>query len=339
MGDGSGWYVVELREFGPDDEAAINAYVAIGNAGIALDAPWWHPDTVYRQTMAMRHVEDGEVSRYFLVRVDGEEEAVGRLAVHVGEHDNRDLAWVELGIRPGCRRRGHGLQAMHLAFDVARSMGRTKAAWFAWVGEQTEGFAQALGVEPRSVAVHRRQHLTELEPGLADQLYAEAEPHAADYELIRILGRTPDSLLPALATATEAINDAPLDALELEDEVFTADRVRSYEQTQLDRGFRLYRIVARQLATGELAGLSVVTVDTQDTRRGDQHDTSVVRSHRGHRLGQLLKADMVRWLAEAEPQLETVETFNAESNDHMIAVNEKLGYRVMGREYHYQRQI
>ena len=55
---------MELREFGPDDEASIAEYVAIGNA-ILVDAPWWYPETVYRQSMLMRHVEDGEVSRYF----------------------------------------------------------------------------------------------------------------------------------------------------------------------------------------------------------------------------------------------------------------------------------
>ena len=69
---------------------------------------------------------------------------------------------------------------------------------------------------------------------------------------------------------------------------------------------------------------------------GDQHDTAVVRAHRGHRLGLLLKAGMLLWLAEVEPQLETVDTWNAESNDHMIAVNEALGYRVMGRELQFQ---
>ena len=45
---------------------------------------------------------------------------------------------------------------------------------------------------------------------------------------------------------------------------------------------------------------------------------------------------MLRWLGEAEPRLETIDTFNAESNDHMVAVNERLGYRVMGRELQYQ---
>ena len=142
-----------------------------------------------------------------------------------------------------------------------------------------------------------------------------------------------------LAEATAAINDAPLDDLEIEDEVFTAERIRAYEQAQLASGYRVYRIVARHRDSGELAGLTVVTVDSEDPRIGDQHDTSVVRSHRGHRLGQLLKADMMRWLAEVEPQLETVDTFNAESNDHMVAVNERLGYRVMGRELQFQDHI
>jgi hypothetical protein len=48
---------------------------------------------------------------------------------------------------------------------------------------------------------------------------------------------------------------------------------------------------------------------------------------------------MLLWLAEAEPQLETVETWNAESNDHMIAVNEQLGYRVLAREVQFQRAL
>jgi hypothetical protein len=48
---------------------------------------------------------------------------------------------------------------------------------------------------------------------------------------------------------------------------------------------------------------------------------------------------MVRWLAEEEPQLETIDTWNAESNDHMIFVNELLGYRIMGRALEFQRRI
>ena len=48
---------------------------------------------------------------------------------------------------------------------------------------------------------------------------------------------------------------------------------------------------------------------------------------------------MVLWLAEVEPQVETVDTWNAESNAHMIGVNERLGYRVLGREMQFQRRL
>ena len=39
---------------------------------------------------------------------------------------------------------------------------------------------------------------------------------------------------------------------------------------------------------------------------------------------------MLELLAEAEPQLEFIMTTNAAANDHMIAVNEQLGYEVAG---------
>src|SRR6187399_2120790 len=94
---GSGCLLVELQQFGPDDEASVATYVAVENACL-VDAPWWHPTTVHRQTMLMRHGWDGEVGRHFLLHADGE--VVGRAAVHTSDYDNLDAAVVELAIHP-----------------------------------------------------------------------------------------------------------------------------------------------------------------------------------------------------------------------------------------------
>jgi len=59
-----------------------------------------------------------------------------------------------------------------------------------------------------------------------------------------------------------------------------------------------------------------------------QGDTAVARNHRGHRLGLLLKIEMMRWLAEVQPQLEMIDTFNHADNRYMIDVNEAIGYRL-----------
>ena len=70
-----------------------------------------------------------------------------------------------------------------------------------------------------------------------------------------------------------------------------------------------------------------------------QFDTSVVRAHRGHRLGLLLKIEMLRWLGDVEPQLRVLDTWNAATNEHRIAVNERLGYRVIGEAIEWQRHL
>ena len=157
--------------------------------------------------------------------------------------------------------------------------------------------------------------------------------------MIRRTGAHPEEDLEAVAAMVSAINDAPTDDLDIEDEVFTADRVRAYQAAQDGRGKTLRRVLVRHRGTAELAGHSVVAVDRERPGLAEQHDTSVVAAHRGHRLGLLLKTEMNLWLREVEPQLESVDTWNAESNDHMISVNEQLGYRVMGRELQFQRSL
>ncbi len=328
---------MKLREFGPEDGLAVRSFVEAWNAARDADSPWRHLETPYRLEMQMRHGWDGEVSRYFLAEVGGE--AVGGLEVATSEYDNLDLAWLGVDVHPAHRRRGLGTALLEAAYDVCREMNRTLIGTNGWESEQSTGFAAATGFAKKSQAINRRQHLAELEPGLAERVRDEAAQRAGDYELVRIQGLSPDDLLDRLSQVSAAINDAPLDDLELEDEAYSPERIRAYEQAQEASGIRLYRILARHRKTGELGGHTVVAVDTERPALGEQHDTAVARDHRGHRLGALLKADMMLWLAETEPQLESIDTWNAESNDHMVGINELLGYRIMGRSLQFQRRL
>ncbi len=54
--------------------------------------------------------------------------------------------------------------------------------------------------------------------------------------------------------------------------------------------------------------------------------TAVLPEHRGHRLGLLVKAEMLALLTANEPAIRHVVTGNADSNRHMIAINEQLGF-------------
>jgi hypothetical protein len=55
----------------------------------------------------------------------------------------------------------------------------------------------------------------------------------------------------------------------------------------------------------------------------------VLREHRGHRLGMLIKSAMVELIARHEPTVRDFLTSNAGPNAHMIAINEQLGFQVI----------
>ena len=327
---------VHIREYAPTDQVLLEQVVDVANALRRADSPWEHPETLTNLRHGLRYGWDGQPNRGFVLLDDDRVLAIGNL--WVSTYDNLHFADVWVGVPPEARRRGHGSTMLAWLLEEARRLGRTSAGIGGWDSEATHGFASAHGFAVKARDVNRRQFLSELDWDLVEKLYAEAAEHATDYELLRLADGVPADLLPAVADMVAAINDAPRDDLDLEDEVFPVERVAEYERIQRQVG-RLYRVVARHRHTGELAGHTVVHVEAERPEIGAQHDTSVVRAHRGHRLGLLLKADLLRWLREAEPQVASIDTWNAKSNDHMIGVNEALGYRVMGETVYFQRDL
>ena len=328
---------MDITRFGPDDAAALKEWVELSNAVRSADSPWETEVTLLRTEARFRVGWDGEPSTPYLARVEGT--VVGGGAISTSEYDNLHLAWLGVLVHPEHRRQGHGSGILAHLEDEARRMGRTSAGIDGWDSDVTRGFAAKHGFEKKHQSIARRQYLADLDRADLDKRYDEALAAAADYVLERQRFPTPDTDLDDLAEMASAINDAPTDDLEIEDEVFSAQRMKAYEDACAFRRERVYRVVARHVPTGKLAGQTVVVVESERPAYGDQHDTSVVSTHRGHRLGLLLKVEMLRWLAEEEPQLEHVETFNAESNGHMIGVNEVLGYRVMARELSFQKSL
>ena len=57
-----------------------------------------------------------------------------------------------------------------------------------------------------------------------------------------------------------------------------------------------------------------------------QWDTIVERDHRGHGLGLVIKANNLALLCETALGVRWVNTWNALSNTHMVAVNDRLGF-------------
>ena len=67
-------------------------------------------------------------------------------------------------------------------------------------------------------------------------------------------------------------------------------------------------------------------MSAESDRPAEQMDTLVLREHRGHRLGMLLKLTNLRELTTRFPSCDRVETVNAEENRPMLDMNDSIGF-------------
>jgi GNAT superfamily N-acetyltransferase len=253
---------------------------------------------------------------------------LGCYALHLPQRENRQNGLLNLLVGPGSRRRGIGTALLAHSARQAEAAGRTLLMSDARIGAPGEEFAASVGAQ---AVLQDARRILDVGPDLHARLpglRAQAESRAAGYSLRRWIGPTPDDLVSSACALNSAMEDAP-HSDNYEPVSWDADRLRAGEQRSVVQGTREYSVAAIHGGTGEMAALTQVTVDPSGAPGwAYQQLTAVIRAHRGHRLGMLLKVAMLEWLAEAEPQLRQIMTFNAVPNQYMIAVNEALGHRV-----------
>ena len=148
-----------------------------------------------------------------------------------------------------------------------------------------------------------------------------------DYRTISWELPTPDEHLDDVAWMKSRMStDAPAGELDVQEEIWDADRVRRLDAKRLAGGFRVFVTVAQHVASGRLVAFTELGVDGRRPQVAHQEDTLVLREHRGHRLGLLLKGENLLRVHGLLPAVRDIETYNAEENRPMLAINEAMGF-------------
>jgi GNAT superfamily N-acetyltransferase len=261
---------------------------------------------------------EGPDAGLWVARTDGR--IVGYAALSLNAFENLDGAKVMGAVLPEHRRRGIG-RALLAEVEAATDRPRLRAP--TWVGTDGTKALPHLGYAPGVTHEVRRVSVRDPQP---PDLLAAATRVSDDYALERFAGAAPDDLLADLVPLREGINDAPSES---EFETYSPERIRRYEQSLAERHQTPYTIIARHRPTGDPAGITMLCVHDLRPAIAAQEDTSVLRGHRGHRLGLRMKLEMLAWLRDERPEVESADTWNAPGNDPMIAINEALGCRLV----------
>lgn len=290
-------------------------------------------------------------------------DVVGAVVLDLPRAGNPHVAELDVWVDPEHRREGIGTALVDAAERVAAARGRTTAlVTTAHRGEPPAGHPDALAAASGSGRLDasvpgvrfavRRGYVPEQaerysvldvpgdEAALARLLDAAASAAGPDYRLHSWTDRAPDAWLDDVAVLlTRMSTDVPQAGLDLDEDPWDATRVRHREDVAAATGRGFLVTVAEHVPTGRLAAITQLEHSAAQPACAWQDATLVLREHRGHRLGMLVKAANLRHTARVRPTTRRIHTWNAEENAHMLAINVALGFRPVGVEAIWQRTL
>lgn len=292
------------------------------------------------------HVESGRSDeRYelWLGCVAGEPVVLGQLRLPL--LDNVSNAIVEIATHPGFRRRGYATAMLEHIVERALANDRSRL-----IGEICEplasahvpgvAFATVAGAKPVTSEVRRVLRIAELDDDQLAQLRDDAVAHSHGYSLVQWDGPAPAEAVDDLAILYSRMSiDAPLEEMDWEPEQWNAERYLEQEKRIVVSGQQRFSTAARHDESGQIVALTDIGVAHALPDSSYQWATIVLPEHRGHRLGMRVKLANLEFLRRSRPRVTIVNTWNAAINDHMVSINEAIGFRAVERWREWQLEL
>lgn len=240
--------------------------------------------------------------------------------------ENRSHCWGEILVAAPARRQGIGSALLGLVAGSAREWGASLLDVETRSGGPGEPFLRSVGAELRQVERRSVLRPAEIDRARLMGWVERARERASGYSLLGWDGPCPDEWLAAFCELKAVMNTAPLDDLERDDDHLTPAQWREWEAAMEAQDCDSWTLCALHEDSGEMAGLTELVFPRRWPEMGYQEDTGVWPKHRERGLGRWLKAALALRLLDERPEVSRVETWNAGSNQAMLAINTGLGF-------------
>jgi GNAT superfamily N-acetyltransferase len=335
---------MKVSQIDPHDDEAFEAWFAVLHA---TDQERWPQRAGWQRAerLAMALDTEGpEEHRCLVARTDGGE-VWGIADLEMYRHENGHVARIDVRVLPEFRRQGTGSALVRAGEQMAREAGRTELGGMDEVPvdssdlESAPAFALHNGFAPAQYMLRRDLRLPPDAQRLA-RLQEQADAASDGYTMVTFADRWPDDYVEDRCELGRRMStDVPVGEQVLDEEMWDVKRVRHMEANMAAQNRAKVITAACHDATGRAVAFTEVAVPLGAPESVWQHDTLVMREHRGHSLGLAVKLANTAALVEAHPRAITVSTWNAAENEHMIAINDAMGFEVVAKATYWLKSL
>jgi GNAT superfamily N-acetyltransferase len=327
---------MHVVQIDPHDRAAFDAWFAVMAAADNerwSDKPGWQR----QERLAMALDEDGPEEHRCLSAIGDSGGVVGIGDLTMYRRENDHVAELVVAVLPAARRHGVGSAIVAEAERLARASGRRELGGMDEVPVRAGYEDAAVFFAPRLGFVSV-QHMVRRE--LRVPLRLIDVPPLPGYSLITFTDRWPDVFIEDRCELGRRMStDIPLGDLVRDEEIWDEARVRHMEGSFAAQNRAKVTTAAVHDASGHVVAFTEIAVPLGAPESSWQHDTLVIGEHRGHGLGLAMKVANVFAVMQAYPAVRTISTWNAAENEHMIAVNDAMGFQVVAHSTSWLKKL
>jgi mycothiol synthase len=232
-------------------------------------------------------------------------------------------------VRRPWRRRGIAWQLTRPIIGTAEAEGRSSLVANTF-DSVLAGSAFALRLGAQAARVNRTSELrmSEVNWDLVRSWNEAGRARALGYSLDFWDGPFPKELAGDAAALHHIAQTKPRDALHVADVILHADHVVELDRALVEAGRQRWTIFVRDV-NGRSVGGTEVTFEPWDAAVALQQNTAIDETHRGLGLAKWVKASMLCRIRRERAEVESVRTSNAFSNEPMLAINNRLGFKII----------
>lgn len=281
-----------------------------------------------------------DVKAYIVIRKDEPTEAIGWLRCTFMKEDapsypgNEDICQIHLTILENYRQKCIARKLLAIAYEQALEHNRTQFTG-TLLNNASRKFLHLIGGKEALAFRNSCFNMKDVDWSLMEQWVNEG-PQRSPTSNLEFHFSIPDSILEEYCNVyTEVLNQAPRDELTIGDDVFTPEKWKKLESQARKTGITWITAIVKE-QDGDIAGLTEVIYESSTPTIMHQELTGVQEKYRGRGIGKWLKGVMLLKISDEYPAVEVVSTENATSNEPMLAINEKMGFRVKHETYMFQ---